>query len=223
MKNRHFELRRRLARQYHRNMRRQHFDHGLRVRHDYSEVDPAGLSWWDDLQFILGSVRVSVSWRHPRHVYMDRVEDAAQETAQHLYDQIEGNLFDGAEKSYKKLGRSRKKAVSHTLTRRPGHDAWSEALRGAKARLSREADFTVAPSIKVQPLAWCRFVEIVAPIEVRSVAELRALADLVRRILRQETTLALEFPGYVYDKAQWVAEGLAARAPGMLSHRVAAI
>lgn len=70
-------------------------------------------------------------------------------------------------------------------------------------------------------LAWCRFVEVVAPVEVRNAAELAALADLVRRILKGETTLEREFPGYVYGKAQWAAEGLAERAHCLISHRLA--
>lgn len=130
-------------------------------------------------------------------------------------------LFDGAEKSYRKVGRSRKKIQGYTMTRRPGEQGWLDAVRAEEARLSAEAEFAVVPSIRVETLAWCRFVDIVAPVEVRSVAELRGLADLVRRILRGETTLEREFPGYVYGKAQWVGEGMAERPLSVVSHRIA--
>lgn len=222
MKNRHFEQCRRQARQYHRTKRGDHFEQGVLVRHDYSEMNPEGLSWWDDVQFVLGRMRVAVSWRHPRHVYKDLAESAAMDAVQHLYEQIEGGLFSDAEKNYQKIGRSRKKIVSYTTRTRPGEQAWFDALIAEESRLSREATFSVAPSIKVRLLAWCRHVDIIAPIEVRNVEELRTLADLVRRILKGESTLDQEFPGYVYGREQWTAEGLAAEQnPFATSHRVA--
>lgn len=79
----------------------------------------------------------------------------------------------------------------------------------------------MTPSFKVETLDWCRFAGITAPVEVRQAGELRALADLVRRILKGETTLAREFPGYVYGKAQWLADGLAGRPLYPVSHRIA--
>lgn len=220
MKNRQLESRRRLARQYHRNRRGDQFERGILVRHDYGEFDPSGLSWWDDVQFVLGGLRVAVAWRHPRCVYQGMIEDAAMEVAHHLREKIDGDLFEGAEKSYKKVGRSRKKVQSYMMPRRPGEQVWLDALRAEEARLSKEAEFSVVPFLKVETLAWCRFVEIVAPMEVRNVAELRRLADLVRHILKGGTTLEREFPGYVYDKAQWISEGLAERPLYVVSHRI---
>jgi len=221
MKRRLFELNRRLARQYHRNKRGDLFEQGILVRHDYSDVDPNSLTWWDDVMFILGKVRINVVWRHPRHAYRDMIEDAAVKAVEHLYEKIEGDLFAGAEMTYKKLGRSRKKVQSYTTSRRPGEQEWFDALRAEETRLSATAEFVVAPSFRVETLDWCRFVEFVAPIEVRHVGDLRRLADLVRRILRAETTLEQEFPGYVYGKAQWVVDGLAERPPHFVSHRLA--
>ena len=162
MKNRRFELRRRLARQYHRNKRGDRFVQGILVRHCYDEFEPDALSWWDSVQFILGGRRVLVAWRHPRHVYQEMIDDAAM-----------------------------------------------------------KAEFSVMPSFKVEMVSWCRFVKIVAPIEVRHVEELRMLAKLVLSILKGETTLEQEFPGYMYGKAQWVSEGLADQPLGIVSHRIA--
>lgn len=221
MKNPRFELRRCLSRQYHRNRRGDHFEQGILVRHDYSGIDPEGLSWWDDVQFILGGRRIAVAWQHPRHVYQGMIEDAAMKATHHLYEKIEGGLFDRAEKIYKKVGRNRKKISSYATDRRPGQQEWFDALCTEEARLSKEAEFSVLPSFRVETLAWCRFVEIVAPIEIRNVAELRMLVDLVRRVLKGETTLGCEFPDYRYDKAQWVADGLAERPHQVISHRIA--
>jgi hypothetical protein len=220
MKNPRFERRRRLSRQYHRNQRRGRFEQGILAWHDYGDLDPAGLSWWDDVQFILGGRRIAVVWQHPRHVYQGMIEDAAMQAAHHLYEEVGGCAFERAERIYRKVGRSRKRVTGYTLGHRPGEQEWFDALRAEEARLSREAEFSVRPSIRVTMLAWCRFVDVVAPVEIRSVVELRVLADLVRRILKGETTLEREFPGYVYGKAQWLAEGLAERPPGLFSHRI---
>lgn len=221
MKRRQFELSRRMARQYHRNKRGDQFEQGILVRHDYGDVDPNSLTWWDDVMFILGKVRINVAWRHPRQVYQDMIEDAAMKAVEHLYEKIEGGLFTGAEKTYKKLGRSRKKVQSYTTSHRPGEQEWFDALHAEEARLSAAVEFAVAPSFKIETLDWCRFVEFVAPIEVRHAGDLRCLADLVRRILKGETTLKQEFPGYVYGKAQWAVDGLAERPLHLMSHRLA--
>lgn len=154
MKNRQFELRRRLARQYHRNKRSDQFEQGILVRHDYGEFDANELSWWDDVEFILGGLRVAVAWQHPRHVYQGMIEDAAFIAAHHLYEKIDSDLFEGSAKSYKKVGRSRKKVQSHTTTTRPpGEQEWLDAVHTEEARLSREAEFSVVPSLKVETLA----------------------------------------------------------------------
>jgi hypothetical protein len=220
MKNPRFERRRRLSRQYHRNERGGRFERGILARHDYGDLDPEGLSWWDDVQFILGGRRIAVAWQHPRHVYQGMIEDAAMQATHHLYEKVEGCAFQRAERMYRKVGRSRKRVTGYTMRHDPGEQEWFDALRAEEARLSREAEFWVRPSIRVEALAWCRFVAVVAPVEIRSVAELRAMADLVRRILKGETTLEREFPGYVYGKAQWLAEGLAERPHGLFSHRI---
>jgi len=221
MKNPRFERRRRLARQYHRNKRGDLFDRGILARHDYSGLEPEALSWWDDVQFILGGRRIAVAWQHPRQVYQGMIEDAAMQATDDLYEKVEDWPFECAEKIYRKIGRSRKRVTGYTVRHRPGEQEWFDALRAEEARLSREAEFSVRPSISIETLAWCRFVAVVAPVEVRNVAELGALADLVRRILKGETTLEREFPGYVYGKAQWTAEGLVERSHCLISHRLA--
>ncbi|MDC9594870.1 hypothetical protein [Xenorhabdus sp. IM139775] len=207
MKNRKFERNRRLAKQYHRNQHHNQFEKGILVYHDYSEREPNELSWWDDVAFILGKVRVVVTWRHPRCVYWDKIEDAALEAAHHLYPHSEDDKFFQTEKNHKKVGRSRKKVHYHVLLPNEERRKWGDAVEAEKIRLRKEADFIITPSIKVEMLTHYRYVSIVAPIEIRNVEELRQLADLVRRILNRETTLETEFPDYAYGKTQWLAEG----------------
>jgi hypothetical protein len=178
MKNPSFERRRRQARQYHRNRHRDQFKNGILGRNIYGDREPGQLSWWDDVQFIRGKMRINVAWRHPRFVYQGLIEEAATAAAQPLYEQTGGGLFDGTVKLHKRIGRSRKKVSGYKMAAdRPGEREWLEALNAEQARLGREADFSVRPSFDEQQLNWCRFVDIVAPIEVRNVAELRALAD----------------------------------------------
>lgn len=220
MKNRQFELRRRLARQYLRNQRGRQFVQGVCALHDYAGIAPDALSWWDDCQVILGKYRIAVAWQHPRNVYQGLIETAAMEAVEPPPARA-GGFFDDAEKTYKQLGRSRKKVRHYTFPERPDRQAWYDALRAEEARLARDAAFSVSPSIKVETLNWCRFVNLVVPLEVRSVAELHALAGLVRRLLRGDTTLAREFPAYVYDAVRWREDGLAERALSVVSHRVA--
>ncbi|NOS96906.1 MAG: hypothetical protein HOP25_00335 [Methylotenera sp.] len=47
------------------------------------------------------------------------------------------------------------------------------------------------------------FVELCAPIEVRNEQDLIILANLVRKLLKRETTLEKEFPDYIYTKDNW--------------------
>jgi hypothetical protein len=208
MKNPQFEQCRRSARTYHRNKRGDQFELGILVQHDYRGVDPKGLSWWDDVQFIRGGRRIAVAWIHPRNSYQDLILADAHVATRHLYDRIEGGMFSNESAVYRKVGRSRKKVSSYRTTSRPGEQEWFDALRTEEARLSRETSYSVYPSMRVESLAWCRFVTICAPIEVRNPGELRKLADLVRRLLMGQTTLAKEFPGYVYTRDQWQADGL---------------
>jgi hypothetical protein len=51
-----------------------------------------------------------------------------------------------------------------------------------------------------------RFVDICAPIEIQSERDLMALVNLVRKLLKRETTLKQEFADYVYARDEWVAE-----------------
>jgi hypothetical protein len=45
----------------------------------------------------------------------------------------------------------------------------------------------------------------------------------VRRIIAHETTLEREFPGYVYGKAQWIADGLVHVQRQVITHQIAGI
>ena len=159
-------------------------------------------------------------WRHPRYDYQGLIEKAALTAANGLYLQIEGGLFRDDEKQYAKVGRSRKKVLSYRWLLHPQERAWMDAVSAEEARLRRVAEFSVVPAFQVETLDWCRYVTLVAPLEVRTLEELRAMAALARRLVTRETTLDREFPGYTYTRTQWAAEGLAEREPKAVVHRL---
>lgn len=223
MRNSEFDRRLREARHYHQTHREGRFLNGILARYDYSEIDPQDLSWCGDVQFILGGVRVSVAWRHPRFVYQGLIDKAALDATDQLYQQIEGGLFRDDEKQYVKRGRSRKQVFSYRTVLGEQERAWLAAVQAEKDRLRAVAEFSVVPTFQVETLNWCRYVTLVAPLEVRSLEELGALAMLSRRLVKRETTLAQVFPGYVYDRTNWVAEGLADHSSGPVTHRLAGI
>lgn len=52
-------------------------------------------------------------------------------------------------------------------------------------------------------LSWATGVSLVAPLEVRNENELAEVARLARKLILRETTLAQEFPDFVYDRSSW--------------------
>lgn len=203
MKNPKFELHRRLQRQTHRRRPNWANDGGLRIPHCYSE--PRTLSWWDDVGFVLNGRRVMVWWVHPRMKYRDRIEQMAFEAAQPFYPKDKPGLFDNATKIYRKMGRRRKKITGYQMAETPeATKQWYARIEEEEARLTREADFVIQPSLKIKSLDWCLGVELCAPLEIRNKADVRALAELGRRLVKRETTLEQEFPGYAYHREDWL-------------------
>jgi hypothetical protein len=58
----------------------------------------------------------------------------------------------------------------------------------------------------IEQLKWATGVNLVVPMEVRTKEDVRALAKLAKRLLRQQAAIAGEFAGYVYGLAEWLAE-----------------
>jgi hypothetical protein len=80
-------------------------------------------------------------------------------------------------------------------------------LRDIEKRLSADGiDFDVASSWKWERLTWAMGVSLVAPLDVRNEGELASVANLARHLVLGKTTLAAEFPGYRYGRADWLLE-----------------
>lgn len=206
MKNRKQELFRRMQCQYHQYHQWRLGQGGLFIPHCYNEMSQDGLSWWDDVGFILNGRRVIVWWQHPRYVYDCAIDDQSWTKAgQGPQDDW---LFDGATVNHKRVGKSRKKIVSYT-SRQPSadQDAHYERLRSIGERLTIEGiDLDIKASWKRERLNWATGVSLIVPLEVRNESELAQLAHLARQLLLGQTTLEKEFPDYQYGKAEWLKE-----------------
>ena len=120
----------------------------------------------------------------------------------------DADIFKPGEKQWKKVGRSRKKVISYQLSPTPDiqQDCYTN-LRAIEARMESEGiDLVVRPSMSVETLSWCRGVSLCIPINVRNKEDIVALATLARRLIKGETTLAAEFPGYQYGRKDWLSE-----------------
>lgn len=206
MKNARFELFGRMQRQYHRRHPWRLSRGGLFIPHSYTETKPDSLSWWDDVGFILNGRRVIVWWRHPRHVYSDVIEEQSwKEAGDGPGDDW---LFDGCTTNYKRVGKSRKKIVSYTSCQ-PSEDQqrYYDKLRDSRERLAKEGiDFEVSTSWKRERMFWATGVSLIVPLEVRNEEELASVANLARCLILGQTTLESEFPGYRYNRTDWLLE-----------------
>ncbi len=197
---------RQLQRQYHRNNPWRLSEGGLYIPHSYSNITPAGLSYWDDVGFILNGRRIMVWWQHPRYTYATALKKKAWlEVGEGPRDDW---LFKGGIKNYKRVGRSRKKLVSYTC-RDPSAEQQQhyDLLNATIARLSSEGiDIEVPATWKWERMHWTMGVSLVVPLEVRNESELASIANLARRLILGQTTLAVEFPGYSYGRSGWLRE-----------------
>lgn len=204
MKNRHLEKLRCMAKQYHRNHPWKGLDrHGIYCEHDLAVVRP--MSWWCDFGFVYGGCRVMVWWIHPRQRYADEIENRARAAVG--VSSIQEQMFK-REAVYEGLGRSRKRIKAYrvsgiTAEQQARHSAFSQM----KKRLEAEGiDFIVHPEIHMQRYPWGLGVDLCAPVELRNIADLRALAELAQLFLRRETTVREIFEGHAYCKQDWLQE-----------------
>lgn len=206
MKNPYIERSRQQARHYHRQQSDAHWPNGVCIYHAYDDTMQNELSWWDDVAFVHSRMRVKVAWQHPRNVYQAHINSAAYAACAHLRQHNDHWLEQPGKALYKKVGLSRKKRYATEMQITETQEAWLQAISAAKEALHRDAQYSISPSIRVRQLPWCKSVELVAPLEIRDQDEAYQLVDLVRRLLKQETTLQQLFPDYRYTQLDWLAE-----------------
>jgi hypothetical protein len=206
MKNKRLETMGRRMREYHRHHQWRLSAGGLFIPHAYWDMTPDSLSGWDDVGFILNGRRYIVWWQHPRAIYQDAIETMAYEEVGPGPDR--NWLFDGATTLYKKVGKAgrRKKPIGHRS--RESSEAQQTYYVQLRETIDRVSDtgieMEIRPSWTWERLNWAMGINLVAPIEVRNELELAELADLAKRLVLQQTTLAREFPDAVYDRSSWL-------------------
>lgn len=209
MKNKRFERNRVDAKKYLKKWwrRRELTELGNAIYHVYDNPENKKTEgWWDDVAFVMGSQVVSVWWIHPRMAYHDKCSNLAQKATDEVMTYPSGDLFDGSTKNYRYLGKNkkRKKIVSHTMAPiNESYRIYFDKLHEFEAKFQKTGDVVIKPHMKVEQLHWCRGVSICMPVEAIDLISVEAMAELVKKILRGETTLEKEFPDYTYTKDDW--------------------
>jgi hypothetical protein len=204
MRNRFYEDLRQSAKDYHRSHSLGVDASGIYTRHVF---EPERLlSWWDDIGFILNNRRVMIWWVHPRLRYSDAVKEASWKAAGE-FPRSEEPIPD-ADPQFRRVGRSRKKVISY-LSRQtsPLVREFYDRVSLLQEQLAETGiDHFVGPSFEVGHYCWGTGVELCAPNEIRTHADAVALVALARRLLKRQTTCAIEFGDYGYGKADWLRE-----------------
>lgn len=207
MKDRHVENLRRKMREFHRH-NQWRLDGGLYIPHAYPALDTNELSWWDDVGFILNRRRVIVNWRHPRCKYLDAIKARAVTDVPPPQGELEP---ESHRKHWRKLGRSRKKLEYVEMQPASGeHAAYYDAVSTRQNELMCDGiDLAVEPSMRIGVCQWAIMMDLVAPLEIQSQKEVRALAAIAKRLLKREITVAGQWPGYSYGRVDWQSEASA--------------
>lgn len=208
MKNTYQENLRKQAKMYNRNERGSVFNNGLLIKHIYESTGKTNLSWWDDVEFILNNYRVSVEWIHPRQDYLDNVESEVHKSLEHLNI----DLLDGVVTSttHRKLGMSRKKPILQKVEYPRDFSHYNKAYEATFEKISRSSLYKARPYINTHWEKYAYAVKICAPIEIFGVDDLKELVFLVKKIIKRETTLDIEFTDYFYANTQFMEEKLCA-------------
>ena len=85
--------------------------------------------------------------------------------------------------------------------------------------ISSGQEKSVKPSRSWERLSWAMGVSLVAPLDVRNEKEVATVAHLARDLVLRKTTLDQEFPGFVYDRANWLRDQ--SRAPTTVASSLA--
>ena len=212
MKQPHLEFLARRMREDHRHHPWTLSEGGLYIPHAYWDMKPDDLSQWDDVGFILNGRRFMVWWQHPRHVYAEAIEALAWQQ-QHAecgappdWDRF---IEDGITiyEHVGKIGKRKKPVGVRNWPSSQAQEQYHAVLSDRIKRLQLQGiDMEVLPSWTWRRYLRCMGLSIVAPVEVRNQQELAQLANLVRQLVKRQTTLADQFGASPYGKADWLRE-----------------
>lgn len=208
MKNKKMEQYKISAKHYAKHWQKQLNQDGNHLPHAYPENERKKLAWWDDVFFKLGSQVVAIWWVHPRQHYADLCENLLDKQI-NMPDTA--SCFEWGEKIYTQVGKSRKKIKYYQTSSRYNDERWQlyfaqrEQLR---QNLLYENDLLVKPFMQIQQYAWGLGVNLCLPIEALDEMSVNEMAQIAKRLVRRETTLAKLYPDYTYSKTDWQRENL---------------
>ena len=191
---------------------RETFDHkrNIVIYHVYDS--PREKSYWDDVSFVMGKKYVMVCWTHPRYDYSEEINSKAYELANEKYGDSIDSMFDHSIKNYRKVGKSRKKIVSHTMST-SSRDEYYEYWKKVEGELLRTSEHRVGTHFKYYACGDAYMLDVCCPVEVRNEDELQQLADLMRKYLSGERSFREDFGSYTYGAAEYAAEFIDTNAP----------
>jgi hypothetical protein len=193
------------AKTYHRRHQWDLNRYGLMVRHDYTDMKPGSLSWWDDVGFIFGKRRIMVWWLHPRMVYKDRLDKMAFQHCDEEYPKDENRLIHSEPIRRKVKHGSRAKTLGYLVSPVFGekHHRYYDHFNATLASLSQQDHgWDIQPSLKSTVLNWCQGVDLVLPVEIRCEDDLRLLRDVVERHLRGDRSVLSGYSAYTFTDWQ---------------------
>jgi hypothetical protein len=192
------------AKLHHRNNTWNLNQHGLMVRHDYTDMTPESLSWWDDVGFIFGKRRIMVWWLHPRMVYKDRLDEMATQQCAEKYPKEENWLMKSEPIRRKVKGGNRVKTVLYRMLPistelQNYYDNFNSTLASLA---QQDHGWEIQPSLKSTVLDWCQGINLVFPVEIRCEDDLRLLRDVVERHLRGDRSVLSGYSAYTFTDWQ---------------------
>lgn len=186
---------------------------GVEVYHQY--IDPTtGLvykdeGWWDDCAIYERGRRCAIFWVHPRMRYVDKCDDIAMGIADKEFPR-KGSLkswFNKATPNFKKLGKSRKKAVSWTMGKLEDDGYFDSWTKNKSLVLNDDNNgVVVKPSIKLEIGGRSRLVEVCFPIEVIDETSLKCMAEIVRKYIKDPGSFKEDWSDYEYTIENWKQE-----------------
>lgn len=227
MKNRHIEKMIASSKKYAktaRSDRRWDSKRGIKVYHVYRDKDGVQYrdkSYWDDVQFKMGSQMVTVFYTHPRYEYTEKCQSMAYDQLKSVGEKAaEGDLFEGSTPVYKYTKKGRKKLAAWRMPEREP-DNFFEKWRELEIDLCKNSDWVQRASMKVTQGGYCRFVDVCIPLEVCNEDQLAELCEVVRACLKTPGEFEKRYGDFTYTNADYNMDGNSDEFRGVVTQAVA--
>lgn len=207
MKNRNFEILRKLAK-LHARRKRGEDKKGIVCIYDLREHEPNRKTYWLDFHFYHGSQIIYVAFVHPRMEFEELYDDLTHKRFEELYPEYADSLILKKKiVTYKKVGNSRKRM---SLTKRILEDSEFENYMKIKKQIwqdvMNENPIIVKPHVEFVQTKYGILATLCVPVEIHNENDLELLKEIVLRCRKNRKELETLFPDYQYDRQTWLAE-----------------